>query len=194
MRTHRQHLRNMAAMALGATLAACGGLQVQTDFDPAVDFGRYTTFAILEEAGDSTAPGFWDARIKNAMAQALTAKGWRQVDSADEAEVAVGYQLTTEQRSSYRTVNVGWGSYGYGWGGWYDPMMFGGIGTSTTTEQRYQVGTLIIGMFDVAQEEMIYVSTGSKTIDEGQQTPEQAQAMVNGIVEEMLKDFPPGKK
>jgi len=39
---------------------------------------------------------------------------------------------------------------------------------------------------------MVYASTGSGTIDERQQSPEQAQADVNKVVEEMLKDFPPG--
>lgn len=189
----RKYLSMMAAVALGATSAACGGLNVQTDFDPAVDFSRYTTFAVLEEAGDATAPGFWDARIKNGIAATLTAKGWRRVDSPASADVAVGYQLTTEERSSYQTVNTGWGGYGYGWGGWYDPFMGGGITTSTTTEHRYEVGTLIIAMFEVEREQMIYVSTGSKTISGGQQSPEEAQANVNKIVDTMLKDFPPGQ-
>jgi hypothetical protein len=179
-------------MALGATTVACGGLKVQTDFDPAVDFSGYTTFAVLEEAGDATAPGFWDARIKTAMARTLTAKGWRQVDSAEEADVAVGYQLTTEQRSSVQTVHSGWGGYGYGWGDWYDPYWDTGMATSTTTVRNYEVGTLFIAMFDVAQQQMIYMSTGSGTIDEREQTPEQAQADVNKVVDQMLKDFPPG--
>jgi hypothetical protein len=65
------------------------------------------------------------------------------------------------------------------------------MASSTTTETRYEVGTLIIAMFDVAQKQMIYVSTGSGTIDEAQRTPEQAQADVNKVVDEMLKDFPP---
>jgi hypothetical protein len=168
-------------------------MQVRTDFDPVADFSRYQTFYVLEEAGDATAPGFWDARIKSAIARTVTAKGWRQVDSAEEADVAVGYQLTTEERSSLQTVSTGWGGYGYGgWGGWYDPYMGGGMATSTTTERRYEVGTLIIAMFDVAQEQMIYVSTASGEIDERQQTPEQAQADVNKVLDQMLKDFPPG--
>lgn len=192
MKTTIRRLSEMVAVVLGATTVACGGLNVQTDFDPAVDFGRYTTFAVLEEAGDATAPGFWDARIKTAIAQTMTAKGWRQVDSPEGADVAVGYQLTTEQRSTLQTVNTGWGGYGYGWGGWYDPYMGGGMGMSTTTEHRYEVGTLIVAMFDVAQKQMIYVSTGNKTIEERRQTPEQAQASVNKVVDQMLKDFPPG--
>jgi hypothetical protein len=187
----RQLLCGMFAAVTGAVTVACGGMQVRTDFDPAADFSRYETFFVLEEAGDNSAPGFWDARIKTAIARTLTAKGWRQVDSPEEADVAVGYQLTTEQRSSLQTVSTGWGGYGYGWGDWYGPPM-GGMATSTTTERRYEVGTLIVAMFDVAQKQMVYSSSASGEIDERQRAPEQAQADANKVLDEMLKDFPPG--
>lgn len=190
MKRTTRFLGGMIATIVGTTFAACGGMQVRTDFDPAVDFSRYETFFVLEEAGDATAPGFWDARIKTAIARTLTAKGWRRVDAPEQADVAVGYQLTTEERSSYQTVSTGWGGYGYGWGDWYGPPA-GGMRTSTTTERRYEVGTLIVAMFDVAQKQMVYSSTASGEIDERQQTPEQAQADVNGILDKMLENFPP---
>ena len=168
----------------------CGGsIRVQTDYDPSADFASYSSFTVLEEAGDDTAPGFLDARIKAAMARTLEARGWREVDSPEEADVTVGYQLTTEQRSSLETVSSGWGGYGYGMGSWYDPGF--GISTSTTTERRYEIGTLIIAMFDTEQNQMIYMSTGSGTLDERQRTPEESQADVNSVVEQLLRDFPP---
>jgi len=191
MKPSRQILYGILA-AVGTTTLACGGMQVQTDFDPAVNFGSYRTFTVLEEAGDNTAPGFWDARIKTAIARTLTAKGWQQADSPEGADVAVGYQLTTEQRSSYQTVSTGWRGYGYGWGGWYDPAFGGGMTSSSTTERRYEVGTLIVAMFDQEQKQMIYTSTGSGTIDQRQRAPDEAQAYVDDVVGQMLKDFPPG--
>ena len=194
MQRTRQQLGGMVAAALATAAFACGGgMQVQTDYDPAVDFSGYSTFAVLEEAGDQTAPGFWDARIKIAMAQTLAAKGWRQVDAPEQADVSVGYQLTTEQRSTLQTVSTGWGGYGYGYDyGWYDPYMGGGMSTSTTTERRYEVGTLIIAMFDQQEKKMIYTSTGSGTIKERQMGPEEAQAEVDAVVERMFRGFPPG--
>ncbi len=189
MKRTTRFLSGMIVTVVGATIVACGGMQVRTDFDPSADFSRYETFFVLEEAGDASAPGFWDARIKTAIARTLTAKGWRRVESPEQADVAVGYQLTTEERSSYQTVSTGWGGYGYGWGDWYGPPM-GGMRTSST-ERRYEVGTLIVAMFDVAQKQMVYSSTASGEIDERQQTPEQAQADVNGILDKMLENFPP---
>ena len=108
--------------------------------------------------------------------------------------MAVGYQLTTEERSSFQTVGTGWGGYGYGgYGDWYDPYMGGGISTSTTTERRYEVGTLIIAMFDQQQKKMIYTSTGSGTIDEREVAPQEAQEDVDEVVGKILADFPPGR-
>ncbi len=63
--------------------------------------------------------------------------------------------------------------------------------TSRTTEQGYEVGTLIIALFDVEREEMIFTATGSKTLSTGTRTPEESQARVNEVVGEILKDFPP---
>ena len=190
MRRPKRLLSGTVVTVLGATMVACSGMSVRTDFDPQADFSRYKTFFVLEEAGDATAPGFWDARIKSAIARTLTAKGWQQANSPESADVAVGYQLTTEQRSSYQTVSTGWGGYGYGMGDWYGSRA-GGMATSTTTERRYEVGTLIVAMFDVERKQMVYSSTASGTIDERKQTPEQAQADVNGIIDKMLENFPP---
>ena len=190
MRRTTRLLSATVVTVLGATMVGCSGMSVRTDFDPQADFSRYETFFVLEEAGDATAPGFWDARIKSAIARTLTAKGWQQVNSQESADVAVGYQLTTEQRSSYQTVSTGWGGYGYGMGDWYGSRA-GGMATSTTTERRYEVGTLIVAMFDVERKQMVYSSTASGTIDERQQTPDKAQADVNGILDKMLENFPP---
>ncbi len=183
----------LLATALTFAVGCGGGIQVRSDYDPSIDFSTISTFVVLDEAGDDTAPGFWDARIKNALATTLTAKGFRQVDSPDEADVAVGYQLTTEDRTSFDTVSTGWGGYGYGYGGWYDPYWGGGgVSTTTTTERHYQVGTLVIAVFDHERKEMIYASVGSGTIDPRQRTPEEAQARANAVVARILYDFPPG--
>lgn len=186
--------RAMAVAVLTAALTwACGGgISVQTDYDPGVDFGAYSTFAVLDAAGGEQLPPFVDQRVKSSIASTLTAKGMRQVNSESEADVAVGYQFTSEQRSSYQTVNTGWGGYGYGgWGGWYGPGM--SMGTSTTTERRYEVGTLIIAVFDVAKKQMVYSSTGSKTLEDNPGTPEESQRRIDEAVGKILEDFPPGQ-
>lgn len=187
------HLRRFAFAGFSFVLAACGGgIDVRSDYDPGTDFSAYQTFAVLDEAeGGGDVSQFTDQRIKNSIVTVLTERGWRMVDTADEADATVGYQFTTDDRVSYQTVDTGWGGYGYGYGGWYGGWG-GGMSTSTTTEQHYSVGTLVIAVFDQDRKEMIYVSTGSKTLDDRNLSPDEAQMRFDEGVRTILRDFPPG--
>jgi len=184
--------RLMMTGAFAAMVSACGpSINVSSDWDPAADFSTYQTFAVLDEAsGGQHLDQLTSSRIKSAIGSTLEAKGMRQVDNPDNADFAVGWQITTDQQSSYQTVNTGWGGYGryggYG-GGWG-----GGMSTSRTTEYRYEVGTLVIAMFDEAKDQMIFTSTGSKKLATDNVTPEESQSRINQAVEAILKDFPPG--
>jgi hypothetical protein len=189
--------------ALAVVLAGCSGLSVNSDWDPGVDFSTYSTFAVLDEApGESGQSSGLDAltrnRVKNAIATTLLGKGMRQVDNPEEADAAVGWQFSSEQKSSYQTVSTGWGGYGWGgyggYGGWYGRGMGygGGMSTSTTYETRYDVGTLFIALYDVERREMIFVGQGSKTLSDKQMSPEESQQRINEAVDKILADFPPG--
>ncbi len=178
----------LAAVAL-ATGACGGGIQVNSDWDPAADFSGIQTFAVLGARDNAVIDQFTQQRIESAISTVMTAKGFREAASADDADVVIGYQGVVDQRSSFQTVNTGWG--GYGWGGGWRGGWGGGVSTSRTTEQRYEVGTLIIGMAN-SEGNLIFQSSGSKTLDERQVTPEQAQQRWNEAVETILRDFPPG--
>jgi hypothetical protein len=105
-------IERLFGLCLAVTLAlpGCGsGISVRSDWDPAVDFSGYHTFAVLDEAeGDGRAGPLTDQRIRAAITSTLEARGMRKISTADEADVAVGWQFTTDQRTSYRTVNTGW--------------------------------------------------------------------------------------
>ena len=180
--------------AVALALSGCGsGISVQSDWDPGVDFSAFNTFAVLDEAtGGGGIDQLTQSRIKTSIASTLTAKGMRQVDDPKAADAAVGWQVTTEQRSSFQTVNTGWGNYGWGWNrGWHGSTMGMGMTTSRTTETRYEVGTLIIALVDVQRDEMIFVGQGSKTLSSGQSSPEEAQRRIDEAVAKILEDFPP---
>ena len=185
-------VRTATILTLALAGTACGGLDVATDWDPSFDFATPRTFTVLEEASGRPLDRLNDQRVKNAIATAMEAKGFEQVADTSRADLAVGYQFTTEQRSSYQTVNTGWSSYGYGgYGGWYrygGPMMT----TSMTTETRYDVGSLLIAIFDTDRRAMVFTSTGSKTLSDAQRSPEEAQARIDDAVTQILRDFPPG--
>jgi hypothetical protein len=179
----------IAGAALAFAVSACAsGINVSTDWDPGVDFGAFQTFTVLDEEGAGAS--LVDRRISNAIVANLQAKGWRHAEDADEADVAVGFELTTDERSSFQTVSSGWDTWGYRWGRWYGPSMT--TTTARTTETRYEVGTLVIAMFDQESKEMIFASTGSKTLQGDNPSPEEIEARVNEAVARILEDFPPG--
>ena len=185
-------LGRLAGAVLVVATGACGGLDVTTDWDPSFDFAAPQTFTVLDMAAGERLARLNDERVKSAIASVMQSKGFEQVADTSQADIAVGYQFTSEQHSSYQTVNTGWDSYGYGgYGGWY---RYGGptMTTSTTTEQRYDVGSLLIAVFDTDARQMVYASTGSRTLDQAQRTPQEMQERIDAAVSEILAGFPPG--
>ncbi len=179
--------------SIALVLAGCGGgVSVTSDWDPGFDFTTLQTFAVLEAAhGGGGLDPINQNRIKTSITNTLAAKGMRQVESADDADALVGWQITTDQRSSFQTVSTGWGGYGWGRAGWYGGSSMG-MTTSRTTETTYEVGSLAIGIFDAAKEEMVFTATGSKTLSGGNPSPEQVQKNIDEAVAKILEDWPPG--
>ncbi len=163
-------------------VAACSGISTSTDYDPAANFANYGTYTWMDTEGDAP-DNITDSRIKSAVDAALLSKGLRKGGSA--ADLAVGYQVTTAERRSYNTVNAGWGG-GYRYGGWGM-----GMGTSTTYENTWQEGTLVLGMFDTSTKSLVWTGSATGTLDP-QRSPEERQELINSAVGKMLKDFPPG--
>ena len=186
-------VRYAAGVALIAASSACGGISVTSDYDPSFDFSQAETFTVLDETGGDDLPALQDQRVKNSLVQFMEEKGFRHVADTTQADIAVGYQFTSDQRSSYQTVNTGWNSYGYGgYGGWY---RYGGgpsMSTTRTTEHRYEVGALMIAIFDTEARQMVYHSTGTRELSDAQRSPEEMQQRIDYAIEDILIDFPPG--
>jgi hypothetical protein len=80
---------------------------------------------------------------------------------------------------------MGWGGYGYrGWGGM-------GMGSATTTESEYQVGTLVVDIFNANSKQLVFRGAAS---DEISDKPEKNVKKVEKAAAKMFKDFPPGSK
>lgn len=179
-------VKKSALFVMIVALTACSGIRVTSDWDPAVDFSQFRTFAILEKGQQARNP-LNDRRIRAAIAADLSAKGFRQVDTPAAADLAIGFQVTTDERTSYHTVHSGWGSAGFHrrrshWSGT--------VGVSTTTQWNYTVGTLVIAVFEARDKELVWEASGSSTKNPSS-NPEQNEQRINEAVREILQDFPP---
>ncbi len=172
------------SLALAAVLAsaACGGgVSTNTDWDPSFAFTPQPTYDWIDSQGE--VDNITSGRIRTSVDAQLDSRGFTQ--SSSNPDLVVSYQVTTNQRSSFNTINTGWGG-GYRWGGWGMSM-----GTSRTTETVWQEGTLILGIFDTTTKNMVWTGTATTDLDQGLR-PEERQQRLDNAVNRMMQDFPWG--
>lgn len=170
--------RNIAAcVALSlVALAPAFAQHVQTDFDHQADFAQYKTFSWQAiQPTDS----LWDPRIKNAVDGALAGKGWTEV--AEGGDVAIVAIKTTRTQRTLQTFYDGFGG-GWRWRG------FGGFGDSTTTEQDYKEGTLVIDLYDAKTKQLIWRGSIEDMLSS---KAEKNEKNLRKGVAKAFKDFPP---
>jgi hypothetical protein len=109
----------------------------------------------------------------------LEAKGLAQV--ADGGDIAIVAIKTSQTMRTLQTFYDGFGG-GWRWRG------FGNFGESTTTEQDYQEGTLVIDLYDGKTKQLVWRgSTESVLSDKAEKNEKNLDKGVN----KMFKNFPP---
>ncbi len=180
--------RVWGAVALTLGLGACGGIQINTDYNPEIDFTAYRTFDWAEGSGggaDGVVTELVDQRFRRSVEAELASRGMERVTSG-QPDVFIGYQVTLDDRVDYQTVNTYYGG-AYGYRG-----VYGGAAGTRTTAREYTIGTLVIDLFDARQRELVWRATGEGKVNEQQQTPEESQERINQVVAQILEDFPIG--
>ena len=176
-------MKSRMLMGIGAALlvSACSGISTSTDYDPAVDFSAFSTYDWIDSEGQ--VDNITSSRVRQSVDAAMAAKGFSQ--SSANPDIAVSYQVTSAERRSFNTVNAGWGG-GYRSSGWGM-----GMGTSTTTEQVWNEGSLILAIFDTGTKNLVW--TGAATTDlDPSRSPQERQELIDDAVNKMMGDFPPG--
>jgi hypothetical protein len=151
-------------------------MDVSVDHDETVDFSKYKTFIWIHPP--MLNDPLMRQRIGDAVNRMLQEKGVRLVSSPEEADLGLIANGATEQRQTlqtfYDTFPAGWG-----WGGW---------GTARTVIDTYQVGTLVMDMFDMGTKRVVWRGVATDTLSD---KPEKNTKKINKAVKEMLEDFPP---
>lgn len=181
----------LAALGLALTLgvsscATTSGVGVTSDFDHAVNFRAYKTWAWYPQQATDVEGGpsngryesFLDQRLRNAVAREMTAKGLTEVSSKPDVYVAYSARVEDKQQVSPYYNGLGY-PYGYGYGfygrGAYQPVY------------NYKAGTVVIDIVDARRKELAWRGTGQAQLDQNTITEEESNRIVNGI----LGAYPP---
>ena len=164
---------------LCVALTGCpGGANVAVDYNHNVNFSQYRTFAFADVQTDNP---FFEQRIENDVSRDLEEKGLRRVRSNGDLEItAVG---AVHNRREYQTFynNPAFGYYWWGWGG-YAPR------AATTRTIHYQVGTLVLDMYDGQSKHLLWRGTAANGVT---RSPRQNIDRLRQAIDKMLKNFPP---
>jgi hypothetical protein len=171
------------AMRVALTLAVLGApsllsaQDVKTDFDKTYDFAKIHTVAV--KLGTRWGNPLGEDRVKKEIETALVAKGWKLApeETADAITMLHGASQT---KHDVTTFYSGMGGYGY-YGG-------GGMASAQTSVSEYQVGTLVVDIFDRPSKKLIFRGTAS---DELSDKAEKNQKKASKAAEKMFKNFPP---
>jgi hypothetical protein len=167
------------AAALVLTAAPALAQSVDTDFDPSVDFTKYKSYTWVD--GKTKAQPLNHERIIAGVDAQLAAKGWTKVADQSAADAVLIYNVASQQERTLSTMYGGVGGWGYsGWGV--------GMGTSTTYENVYTVGTVVLDIYDAKTQKLMWRGTASDTI------PEKSASLAKKIDKaavKLFKKFPP---
>lgn len=169
--------RRMALLAVVVGFSACSGITTSADYDRAVDFSSFKTYAWKDVEPSQNA--LLEGRIQRAVDATLASKGLRRVDDSPDLWVVEHTRLTREIRID--TYNAGWG-YGWGWRR--------GPGVAAISE--IPVGNLFIDLVDANRRQLVWRATASKTLDPGA-SPETRERNINEAVRKMFAAYPPAK-
>ena len=172
-------MKRMKTMVLaGVALAVAGGAwaqDVKVDYDKAANFGAIKTFSI--KLGTAWGNEISQKRVMDEFTQALTEKGWKLApEGQSDAQVMV--HGASQVKHSLNTFYSGGG--GYRWGG---------MGTATTTDSEYTVGTLVVDIFEAKTKSLIWRGIAQ---DELSDKTEKNVKKLGKASDKMFKDFPPG--
>jgi len=100
--------RIVFSMAIAILAATASLAEVKTDYDRTAEFSRYKTYSWGKIHSQDP---LWVDRIKAAVASALAAKGWTEMESGGDVSI-----MAMEMTEDHRTLNTYYDNFGGGWG------------------------------------------------------------------------------
>ncbi|MBU2951892.1 DUF4136 domain-containing protein [Tamlana agarivorans] len=174
----------LSLLLLVAVMASCSSVKVAADYDKAVNFDNYKTFAFFKNGIDKAEISDLDKRrILRAIESELLKKGFTKSEDPD-----LLISLFTKSNQRVDVYNNSWGYGAWGWGG-YGMGPGWGWGwnmqpdVSTSTE-----GQLYIDLIDADKKELVWQGMGTGYLT---QNMEQKEARIQEFVSKIMEKYPP---
>lgn len=182
-------MKNLILIAFLSSLLLTGcapTIAVTQDYDKEVDFSSFKSFGFLawSDASIKTINELDRKRIEREVKAELTSRGMTFIDGV--GDVMVGFHLIIETKTGTTAYTSYYGGMGYGYGG----MGYGGGMSSTTYSQyEYQVGTLILDIFDVSTKQLVWESIANGEVNRSK-NPNEAETKLKRLIFRMFQNYP----
>lgn len=192
-------LRRIALLGLALLLSACESMQVTNDFNPAVDFAQFRTWAWKDPAvqyqpnNPMLKSDLTEQRIIQAVGSQLDQRGLRPVAAGAKPDLFVQTYLIVANRQEQVVTNYGYGGpWGGPWGGYWGGPWEGywGPAYNETRNVIYQVGTLQIDLTDAKDGRLVWRGSAEKILNNSP-TPQERSAAIREAVTKILNNYPP---
>lgn len=164
--------------------------QVTVDYDRTADFSKYKTFSFAgwQADSDKILNDLDKRRLQDAFRAEFASRGMEIVTA--NADAVVTMFLVVNQKTSTTAYTDYHGNMGYpirrGWG-----MGVGGMGygsaTTTYNENDYQVGTLVVDIYDASTQKLIWQGTSQNTV---QENASKREKKIPKNVKKLMKKYP----
>jgi hypothetical protein len=176
-------LKRLIAVALLVVLGGCsGGMEIQTDVDPAADFSGFKTWNWVPVSAEKTGdPGVDDGvvrtRIQNAVEEELTKRGY--LKSTDTPDFLVNYHTAMKDELNSMEMQE-----------YYEAQTYEEFRKDVTYTYTWHKGTLILDFIDAKSNKLVWRGAARAEVNLND-SAETKKARISKAVERMLREFPP---
>ncbi|QOY51861.1 DUF4136 domain-containing protein [Candidatus Sulfurimonas baltica] len=187
----------LIAIVVSLFISGCSTLQVQVGYDPKYDFKSNTNFSVVY-AKKSDNRDFSRSIVGKVLEEYIVQKGYTRVDKSNADfyfTVHLDVQTKSQVETNYESMSIR-PRYYYGY--LNDPMVRDvnrsyfpyerDMRVSTTTYE-YDEGKLIIEVFDVKKQEIVWQGIAKDEIS-AEYTQEEMSNYINKVIVKLFKDFP----
>lgn len=185
------NLRRILTLGLGLVLIMLAGcsstINVNYDYDTTTNFGQYRTFDWAPDPSSATTPmdandaakrsGLLSNRIQNAVNFELKAKGISQ--SSNNPDLLAVFHLGVQDKIQVTDWGYRYSDYYWGYGG------------RQMDVYQYQEGRMIIDLVDAETHNLVWRGTGEGVVSQYNRSPEELQARINEVVNQIMSNYPP---